>query len=112
MLDEMSGPEAGDGRHVVQDRGMGCVVALIALNAMLMGLLVSAFAFGQYSSVRQEIWYRCGLLGFLFGGAILPAAALALGARRSPAFMLILISWMVIALFACCAYAMMSGGGV
>lgn len=112
MVDEMSGREPGDGRHVVQGGGIGCVIALIALNALLMGLLVSAFAFGQYSSVGQEIWYRYGSLGFLFGGAIMPAVALALGARRSPVFMLILMPWMLVALFAFCVYAMMSGGGV
>lgn len=112
MVDEMSPREPSDGRHVVRDGGIGCVIALIALNALLMGLLVSAFAFGQYSSVGQEIWYRYGSLGFLFGGAILPAVALALGARRSQAFMRVLISWMLVALFACCVYAMTSGGGV
>ncbi|HEX7694373.1 MAG TPA: hypothetical protein VF409_07775 [Sphingomonas sp.] len=104
---QSDGPTGG-----VQDSGIGCVIALIALNALVMGFLVLGFAFGSYSSFGQEVWYRYGSLGFLICGAILPAAVLVLRARRSPGMMLLMISWLFFTLVACVAYAMMSGGGV
>ena len=88
------------------------MIALIALNALVMGFLVLGFAFGSYSSFGQEVWYRYGSLGFLICGAILPAAVLVLRARRSPGMMLLMISWLFFTLVACVAYAMMSGGGI
>ena len=91
---------------------MGCATAALALNTVLMGLLALSFGSGPYSSREQEIWYRYGSLGFLLIGAILPAFALALGARRSPALSTALAFWMVAVLFAFIYYAMMSGGGV
>jgi hypothetical protein len=105
-------PDSGGPPRAVQDSGIGCVIAVIALNALLMGSLVSVFAFGPYSSLEQELWYRYGSLGFLLFGAILPAVALAFGARRSSTLMLLLISWMLCVLVAFLGYAMMSGGGV
>lgn len=105
-------PDSGEPSRTVQAGGIGCVIAVIALNALLMGALASGFVFGPYSSLEQEIWYRYGSLGFLFFGAILPAAALVLGARRSPTLMLLLIPWILCILVAFLGYAMMSGGGV
>lgn len=105
-------PNSGDPLRAVQAGGIGCVLAVIALNALLMGSLAAGFAFGPYSSLGQEIWYRYGSLGFLFFGAILPAVALVLGARRSSTLMLLLIPWMLCILVVFLGYAMMSGGGV
>jgi len=93
-------------------QGFGCAVSVIALNTLLMGLLASTFVRGPYSSWGQEVWYRYGSLGFLLFGAILPAVALALGARRSRPLIIALTVWMLATLFFSLAYALMSGGGV
>jgi VIT1/CCC1 family predicted Fe2+/Mn2+ transporter len=85
---------------------------VIALNILLLGLLASSFARGPYSSWGQEAWYRYGSLSFLLFGAILPALALASGARRSRRLVVALTVWMLTALFFCFYYALMSGGGV
>jgi hypothetical protein len=85
---------------------------VIGLNTVLMGLMASSFAIGPYSSWAQELWYRYGSLGFLLCGAILPALALALGARRSRTATNALTVWMIVALFLCFGYAFRSGGGV
>lgn len=92
--------------------GLGGAAWLIGLNTLLMGLIASSFAVGPYSSWAQELWYRYGSLGFLLSGAILPALALALGARRSRTATKALTVWMIVTLFLCFGYAFGSGGGV
>jgi hypothetical protein len=85
---------------------------MVIVNALLIGLIAVAFAEGPYSSRGQELWYRYGSLGFLLAGAILPAVALALGARRSVGLTVGLTVWMLAVLLACLGYASISGGGV
>ena len=92
--------------------GAGCAVAMAALNCLLMGFVASGFAFGPYSSWEQEVWYRYGSIGFLLCGAILPAVALALGARRFEGANIALTLWMILALCAFLTYGFLSGGGV
>jgi hypothetical protein len=77
-----------------------------------MGLVAATFAVGPYSSVTQENWYRYGSISFLCVGAILPAAALLLIARRFPIVIIASIVWMFAALLAFLDYMFMSGGGV
>lgn len=85
---------------------------MAVFNLLAIGFLASAFATGSYSSWEQQAWYRYGSLGFLFFGAIVPAAGMATVARRSPLVTNILMVWMIAVLFACFVYAVMSGGGV
>ena len=92
--------------------GVGCAIAMIGLNSVLMGLLASTFAFFQFSSREQEIWYRYGSLGFLLFGAILPGVALAIWGRRNRILVAALVVWMIFALILCFAYALNSGGGI
>ena len=91
--------------------GMGCAWAVLAVNAVLMGLLASSFVQGPYSSNEQELWYRYGSLGFFLAGAALPAIALFL-ARRSRRIIIASTAWMVAILLAFAWFAMMSGGGM
>jgi hypothetical protein len=82
------------------------------MNALIMGLFALSFSQGPYSSRGQELWYRYGSLGFLLGGAIIPAIALLSGARRPAWLTTSLTTWMFLALFAFLFYAMLSSGGV
>jgi hypothetical protein len=93
-------------------QGIGCAVAMVIINALLIGFIALGFAEGPYSSRGQELWYRYGSLGFLLAGAILPAVALALGARRPAGLTVALTVWMLVVLVACLGYVSMSGGGV
>jgi hypothetical protein len=77
-----------------------------------MGLLAWSFTQGPYYSHRQEVWYRYGSLAFLFAGALLPAAALLLGAYRSRRAVGLLMKWMTATLLTGFVYACLSGGGV
>ncbi len=91
---------------------VGCAAPLLAVNALLMGLLALSFAFSRYSSFEQELWYRYGSLGFLVCGVVIPASAIWAGARRSKAAMTALVVWMLYVFLAFVFYAMSSGGGV
>lgn len=91
--------------------GIGCALAALGLNTLLIGLLTASFTQGPYSSAEQELWYRYGSLGFLFAGVIVPAVAL-LVARRSRVVPGASVAWMALTLIAFVYYAMMSGGGV
>ena len=90
----------------------GCVWAMLATNTLIIGLVALSFGQGPYSSHGQELWYRYGSLGFLLGGAVLPAIALLLGASRSRGMMGALAAWMAATFVAFCGYVFMSGGGV
>ncbi len=92
--------------------GTGCTLSMLAVNALLIGLLAFSFTQGPYSSREQELWYRYGSLGFFIAGALLPAFVLLLGVIRSRRAMLLLTKWMVAALLTCFVYACVSGGGV
>jgi hypothetical protein len=92
--------------------GFGCLFVMFTVNLVILGFLALGFAHGPYSSREQEIWYRYGSIGFLLAGAVLPAAALSLGARRSQGAIIALTAWMLVTLFAAFCYAMLSGGGV
>jgi fatty acid desaturase len=85
---------------------------MLAINALLIGLLAFSFSHGPYSSREQELWYRYGSIGFLIAGAILPVIALWFGALRSQWAVIALTTWMIIVLIACFLYALFSGGGV
>lgn len=91
---------------------IGCIAILFGVNALVIGTIALSFGNGPYSSWEQELWYRYGSLGFLFLGVILPAAALALGARRSQVAMTALVMWMLAVLLVCCGYAINSSGGI
>ena len=93
-------------------QGVGCAYVAAGLNILLMGLVAFSFSHGPYSSWEQEKWYRYGSLGFLVIGALLPAAVLALGARRSPVMIWVIGYWLVFGLLGFSYYALMSGGGV
>ncbi len=112
MIASIKAEAGGDVGLNNKRKGLGCAMTLAGVNTLLMGLLALGFATGPYSSQDQEIWYRYGSLGFLLGGAILPAAALLSGARRSPALIIALTVWMLAALVSWAAYAFNSGGGV
>ena len=77
-----------------------------------MELLASTFAFGPYASVRHEIWYRGGSIGFFIVGAIVPLATSLAFTRRSPNWASACAIWMFAALLAFLGYVYMSGGGV
>lgn len=47
--------KAGEQNRV---EGTGCAWALLAVNAVLMGLLATSSVQGSYSSSEQELWYR------------------------------------------------------
>lgn len=104
----MTPNEAGERSRV---NGIGCAWLLLGVNALLMGLLALSFGQGPYSSAEQELWYRYGSLSFFVVGAILPAVAL-FAFRRSRWVVGASTAWMLIVLFACGWFAMMSGGGV
>jgi hypothetical protein len=95
-----------------QRTGSGCAFSMLAVNAVLLGLLASSFSQGPYSSFGQEAWYRFGSIGFLLSGAVLPGIALLFGAKRSRGVTIALTIWMMVTLFACLGYALHSGGGV
>jgi hypothetical protein len=90
--------------------GVGCAWALLAINAVLMGLCAVSFVRGPYSSIEQELWYRYGSLGFLLAGAALPAFALFRGRPRWLVYST--APWMMISLLGFAGWIMMSGGGV
>lgn len=104
----------GAGEARVKDRrgGVGCLLTILVINALLMGRFSLGFTQGPYSSREQELWYRYGSIGFLLGGAVLPAFALLLGAKRTSWAIVSLTVWMVAALFAFVVYMFYSGGGV
>ena len=85
---------------------------MLAINTLLVGGATLSFSQGPYSSAGQEIWYRYGSLGLFLIGAIIPAFALLLGARRSSLATAFLIMWMLAALFTFLVYAFYSGGGM
>ena len=91
--------------------GIGCAFAVLGTNSLLIGLVAASFAQGPYSSAEQELWYRYGSLGFLVGGAVLPAIALFAG-RKSRWILTASVAWMVATFVAFAWYVMMSGGGV
>jgi len=93
-------------------QGLGCAIAVIGLNIVLMSLLASTFVRGPFSDWRQEVWYRGGSLGFLLFGAVFPAVMLALGARRSRPSIIALTVWMLTVLVFWFAYTLRSGGGI
>lgn len=92
--------------------GVGCVSAMLGINAILIGLLALSFSHRPYSSHEQELWYRYGSLGFLLVGVIIPGAAFWFGALRSQRAIVGLFIWMIATLIACLIYALLSGGGV
>lgn len=91
--------------------GVGCAWAIVALNAVLMGLVALSFWQGPYSSAGQEHWYRYRSLGYLLGGAILPAIALVAGAGRSAWGTKLLILWAATVLLTFLLYVAASSGG-
>jgi hypothetical protein len=98
--------------HDAQNRpGIGCELALLGVNTLLIGLAATSFTQGPYSSLEQELWYRCGSLGFFVAGSLLPAIAM-FAARRSRWVIGASIAWMAATFVGFVWYAMMSGGGV
>ncbi|HEX7854949.1 MAG TPA: hypothetical protein VF503_14770 [Sphingobium sp.] len=106
------GEQSGEANLVDKPAGIGCVFAMLGINAALIGLLAFSFLHGPYSSYEQELWYRYGSLSFLFIGAILPAVALWFGAGRSQKAVIALLIWMMASLLGCVIYAFFSGGGI
>jgi hypothetical protein len=104
--------EAGEAAVTGKPGGTGCVLAMLGLNALLIGLLAFSFSQGPYSSREQEVWYRFGSIGFLVAGVVLPGIALWFGAMRSQLAITALVVWMFAVLMACVVYALFSGGGV
>lgn len=92
--------------------GFGCAVMLVAFNILAMGLVAFSFSQGPYSSDVQEYWYRYRSIGFLLGGAILPAIVLKLYGHRSAFVNLAVVAWGLIALIAFLGYVAYSSGGV
>lgn len=92
--------------------GKGCAITLACINLAVMGLLASTFSTGPFSSVEQELWYRYGSLGFLLLGAVLPGAAMLLGARRYPVVIAVSTVWMIAVWLPFAGYVLNSGGGV
>ena len=90
----------------------GCAWSMLGINALIIGLAAVSFSQGPYSSWEQEVWYRYCSMGLLLCGAILPAIALLLGARKSALATALLTTWMLAAFVAFLIYAMFSGGGV
>ena len=95
-----------------QSEGMGCAIATLSINGLLMGLTALSFTQGPYSSPEQELWYRYGSLGFLLAGAVVPALILSWRARRWRRAAMATTLWMVVTLVAFLSYALLSGGGV
>ncbi|HEX8124597.1 MAG TPA: hypothetical protein VF548_03360 [Allosphingosinicella sp.] len=85
---------------------------MVSFNALVMGVVALGFASGPYSSFGQELWYRYGSLGFLTGGALLPALALIFAPRRLPWMVSTIIAWTVMAFLGFAYYALMAGGGM
>ena len=104
----MTPEQASEQRRV---EGIGCSWALLAFNAVSMGLLAVSFGRGPYASAQQELWYRYGSLAFLLAGAVVPAIALLAG-RRSFWIAAVATVWMFLTLLASAWFALMSGGGV
>lgn len=88
------------------------MLVVLAINAVLIGLLAFSFSHGPYSSQEQELWYRYGSIVFLVAGVILPAIALCFGAMRFQWAVIALTVWMIAVLAAALIYAFFSGGGV
>ena len=93
------------------DTGIGCVLTLVAINGLFTGLYALSAAQGPYASTQQEVWYRYGSIGFFLIGAVLPAIAVYLG-RRSPAILLMSLTWLILTFLGFVFYAMISSGGV
>jgi len=108
----MARDETGEIRTNGNANGAGCVLIMLTINVLLMGLLSFSFSHGPYSSPEQETWYRYGSIGFLLAGAVLPAIAFWLGARRTQWAVVALTVWMFAALIAWFGYALLSGGGM
>jgi hypothetical protein len=90
---------------------MGCALAMLGVNTVLIGLATVSFTQGPYSSREQEFWYRYGSLAFFVAGSILPGIAL-FADRRSRVVIGASIAWMAATFLAFVRYAMMSSGGV
>ncbi len=91
--------------------GLGCALAVLGVNTLLIGFVTASFTQGPYSSDGQELWYRYGSLAFFVVGSILPAIALFAGckSRWVPSAS---VAWMAGTFVAFVWYVMMSGGGV
>jgi len=85
---------------------------MLCFNALIMGPTALSFSQGPYSSWEQELGYRYYSIGFLLGGAILPAIALLTVARRWAWATAVLTAWMLTAFVAFLGYMMLAGGGV
>src|SRR5262245_31745655 len=92
--------------------GAGCAWSILCFNALIMGLTALTFSQGPYSSWEQELGYRYYSIGFLLGGAILPAVALLSLARRWTWISAVLAVWMLAVFVAFLGYLMLAGGGV
>ena len=82
-----------------------CMWLAFCISAPILSLTAFSLTQGPYSSPEQELWYRYGSLGFLLCGAVLPAVALLLGARRSRAATISLTAWMAATMFVFFYYA-------
>ena len=98
--------------ELTNDRpGLGCALALLGFNTVLIGVAAASFMQGPFSSAGQELWYRYGYLGFFIVGSVLPAIAL-FATRRTRDISGASIAWMGATFLAFCGYLIMSGGGV
>lgn len=87
-------------------------VALLAVNAVVMGFFTFSFAQGPYSSVEQELWYRWVSIAFFVGGVVFPAGLAAIRPLTVKRNRMAMNIWLAITLFAFFAYLFSSGGGV
>jgi hypothetical protein len=91
--------------------GIGCALAVLGVNTLLIGLVTASFIQGPYSSEGQELWYRYGSLAFFIAGSVLPAITL-YGGRQSRLVLVGSVLWMAATFTAFVWYVMLSGGGV
>jgi hypothetical protein len=91
--------------------GIGCALAVLGFNALLIGFVAASYMQGPYSSDGQKLWYRYGSLAFFVVGAVVPAIAI-IAARRSRRVLGFSVALMAATLVAFVWYVGMSGGGV
>ena len=91
--------------------GIGCALAALGVNTLLIGLVTASFTQGPYSSDEQELWYRYGSIAFFVVGSVLPGIAL-FAWRQSRRVLGASVASMAATLIVFVWYVTMSRGGV
>ncbi|WP_184075041.1 hypothetical protein [Sphingomonas prati] len=92
-------------------KGVGDVWTMLIVNAIFIGFCVALIEQLPFQSREQEFWYRCGSLGLIMAGVVLPAVAI-YTIRQSRLVVFCLNAWMSAILIGLLGCGMMLSGGV